>query len=89
MLRLLSEHYPGVAAAITGLLLIFWPPPKHSEREEERQRRLAELRSGAPERYFEERRQLEAYGPDSAGPFRFWGVLLLFLSIAIFITGQL
>ena len=46
-----------------------------------RQTRLAELQGGAEERYFEERRELETYGPDSAGPFRLWGILILILSL--------
>lgn len=81
MLGLLQEHYLTVAGLLIGLLLIFWPPPRQAGEEHERQARLAELRGGAEERYFEERRELETYGPDSAGPFRFWGFLLLTLSL--------
>lgn len=83
MLSLLGDHYPALVAAIAGLGLIFWPPPKRSGVEAERQARLRELAAGAEENYLDERRALEAYGPASAGPFRFWGVLLLLLSLAI------
>ncbi len=82
MLRLLFEQYPTAIGAALALLLIFWPPPKRAVEEEMRQARLAELRAGPEESYFEERRELEAYGPNSAGPFLFWGFLLLTLSIA-------
>ncbi len=81
MLDLLFAHYPTVAGLIIVLLLIFWPPPKQAAEEESKQKRLHELRGGAEERHFEERRELEAYGPDSAGPFRFWGFLILALSL--------
>lgn len=67
MLDFLTEHYPALAGGILGLLLLFWPPPSHAAQEERRQNRLAELRGGADERYFEEQRELEAYGPSSAG----------------------
>jgi hypothetical protein len=80
VLSLLYDHYPTVTGWVIGLLLIFWPPPKQAGEEQMRQTRLAELRGGAKERYFEERRELEAYGPNSAGPFRLWGFLILILS---------
>lgn len=44
-----------------GASTYFWPHVQHSESDESRQRRLAELRAGAPESYFEEKRTLEAY----------------------------
>ena len=83
MLRFLFEHYPALACLALGLLLVVWPPPEQATEERARQTRLDELAAGAEERHFEERRELEAYGPDSAGPFRFWGFLLLLLSLAI------
>jgi hypothetical protein len=82
MLSLLYEHYPTIGGSLIGLLLIFWPPPAQGGKEKLRQTRLAEIRGGAEERYFEERRELETYGPSSAGPFRLWGVLMLILSLA-------
>ena len=84
MLHLLHEHHSTLAGLLIGLILIliFWPPPEQAAEENMRQARLAELRCGADERIFEERRELEAYGRDSAGPFRFWGILILILSLA-------
>jgi hypothetical protein len=72
MLELLPEHYSGIFFILVGLLVILRPPPKGAQQEEQRQARLAELRAGAEERYFEERREFEAYGLNSAGPFRLW-----------------
>lgn len=83
MLGALYEQYPTLVGSLMGLLLILWPPPKREEEEAQRQKRLAELDSGAEERFFEERRQLQAYGPNGAGPFRLWGVLLLLLSVSL------
>ncbi len=81
--RFLFEQFPTLVGAAIALVLIFWPPPKIAENEQRRRARLQELEEGAEERYFEERRALETYGPDSAGPFRFWGVLLLLLSLSL------
>jgi hypothetical protein len=83
MWRTLYEQYPSLIGGALGLLMILWPPPKQREEEAQRQARLAELENGGEERFFEERRQLEAYGPNSAGPFRFWGALLLLLSVSL------
>lgn len=82
-MRFLYEQYPILIGVMAGLLLILWPPPKRAEEESLRKARLAELQAGAEERHFEERRQLEAYGPNSAGPFRLLGALLLLLSISL------
>lgn len=79
----LPSRYPSLLAAIAGVVLIFWPPPRQPMVERARQARLAELARGAPERHFEERRELETYGPKSTGPYRLWGVLLLALSLAL------
>lgn len=44
--------------------------------------RLAELREGAPERFFEERRSLETYGPPGGTwPYRIFGLAILVFSI--------
>lgn len=80
---LLMERYPTLVGSLLGMLLILWPPPKRAEREAKRQQRLTELDNGAEEAFFEERRSLEAYGPDSAGPYRLWGLLLLALSLSL------
>lgn len=79
-----STLYQAFGSIVLGLGLIFWPPPKQEDKEEQRKVRLSELANGAPERYFEERRQLEAYGPKSSGPFRVLGVLLLLLGLGLF-----
>lgn len=85
-MQLLFEYFPTLAGLIVGLLLIFWPPPKQPVGKEARRRRLAQLDAGAPERFFEERRELETYGPGSAGPYRLWGVWLVSLSVALLLT---
>ncbi len=76
------EQYPTVVGCAIALLLILWPPPEQVEEEARRKERLSELDHGADEAFFEERRALETYGPQSAGPYRLWGVLLLLLSLA-------
>lgn len=85
MLRLFYEQYPALSGLAVGLALVFRPPPVWRSEEKERQRRLAELRGGAEEAYLEERRSLESYGPDSAGPFRLMGALLAILGVALFL----
>jgi hypothetical protein len=79
-----SDQYQAFGSIVLGLGLIFWPRSKRREKAEQRRARLAELESRAPERYFEERRQLETYGPKSAGPFRLLGVLMLLIGVALF-----
>jgi hypothetical protein len=83
MWRTLFEQHPTLIGGALGLLMILWPPPKWPEEEAQRQARLAELEGGAEEHFFEERRQLQAYGPNSAGPFRLGGALLLLLSVSL------
>ena len=85
MISLLYDQYPTLIGSMIGLLFILWPPPKRATEEARRQARLAELRTGAEEAFFEERRALETYGPKSAGPFRFWGVLILLLSLSLLV----
>ena len=82
-MRWLFEQYPTLIGTLLGLTLIFWPPPVRPEEEAIRQRRLAELEAGNPERYFEERRALKTYGPNRGGPYRLWGVLLLAVSVSL------
>ena len=85
MIGFLYEHYPTVSGSALALLLILWPPPKRGVEEARRQARLAELDGGADETFFEERRALETYGPNSAGPYRLWGVILLLLSLSLLV----
>ena len=82
-MRRLFEQYPTLVGGMVALVLILWSPPRRGAEEGRRRARLAELDNGACEAYFEERRALETYGPDSAGPFRLWGVLLLLLSLSL------
>jgi hypothetical protein len=86
-MNLSSEQYQALASIALGIGLIVWPPPKQGDKEQRRQARLAELASGAPERYFDERRELEAYGPRSAGPFRALGVLMVLIGGAVLFVG--
>jgi hypothetical protein len=81
------DQYQALGSIALGLGLIFWPPPKHRQKDEQRQARIAELKNGAAERYFEERRQLEVYGPKSTGPFRLLGVLMLLIGGALLFAG--
>ena len=81
-MNFLTEHPEALGSIGLGLAAIFWPLPKRGGRERHRQARVAELDSGAEERFFEERRQLESYGPKSAGPFRLLDVLIVLLGIA-------
>lgn len=53
----------GLISMGTGASAYFWPHNQYFVSDENRQRRLAELRAGAPESYFEEKRTLEAYPP--------------------------
>jgi hypothetical protein len=78
-----SPYSQAVVSILIGLGLLVWPPTKWRDNQEQRKKRLAELADGAPERYFEERRQLKAYGPRSGGPFRLFGFLMLVLGVAM------
>jgi hypothetical protein len=49
----------GICALALGASMLLYPGKKRASAEE----RLAELAAGAKERYFEERRSLETYGP--------------------------
>ena len=46
-----------------GIVMALWPGQWSGLTSKRRQRRLLELESGAPERHFEERRELQAYRP--------------------------
>ena len=64
----------GVCALASGGAIVAWPDRKRRAW----QARLDALRAGAPERYFEELRTLEAYPvPASNGRVRFSGVVML------------
>jgi hypothetical protein len=53
----------GLAALLIGAQAIIRPTSMVRESLRNRNRRLDEIRNGAPEKYFEERRELEAYPP--------------------------
>ena len=81
MSNFLNETYQPLLGTVLGLGMLLWPPPRRKVIEEKRAKRLAELDAGAAEAFFEERRELEAYGPASAGPFRLLGAVVLLLSL--------
>ena len=59
------------------LAIVIAGPVLHQRRRRNHARRLAELRSGAAERFLEERRSLEAYPPRSArAEWTLFGVML-------------
>ncbi|QZD94958.1 hypothetical protein [Qipengyuania gelatinilytica] len=53
----------GLVLIVTSLGAILRPERQYRESLSNRNARLAELDAGAPERHFEERRELEAYPP--------------------------
>ncbi len=55
--------YLGTTLSISGLAAIFRPQTFVRESRRNWKARLRELDAGAPETYFEERRELEAYPP--------------------------
>ena len=60
------DIFDSVVAMITlglGASAFLWPEKRYFESEDNRRARLEELKAGAPETYFEERRALEAYPP--------------------------
>jgi len=80
-------HYTSAKAIlgiIIGFALIFAPSIRR-KKEAEREARLTELADGAPEQYFEERRQLEAY---PVGPIlRVLGGLLVISGTAVLLLS--
>ena len=55
----------GLVLIVTSLGAILRPERQYRDSLSNRNARLAELDAGAPERHFEERRELEAYPPKS------------------------
>ena len=86
-MHLSTDQYQALGSVGLGLAVIIWAPRMQRGKEEQRQARLAEIEGGASEQYFEERRQLEGYGPKSAGPLRLLGVLLLLIGVARFFVS--
>ncbi|MEA3040569.1 MAG: hypothetical protein QOC65_58 [Sphingomonadales bacterium] len=54
---------PPVLAMAAGAALLFFPRHYRRQAQRRHRERLAELDAGAAERFFEERRSLEAYRP--------------------------
>jgi hypothetical protein len=74
----------AVILIIVGAIILLWPQRLITRVKERRDRRLAELRSGAEERYFEEERALVAYPPPRRGLlWRLYGALLVVGGIAL------
>jgi hypothetical protein len=72
----------GLVPAIAGALVLFWPYSFSARAGLQHEKRLEELRSGAEETYFEERRSLEAYRPPrSELTWRLLGAILLVLGL--------
>lgn len=86
-MHLSTDQFQALGSILLGLAVIIGAPRMQRGKEEKRRARLAEIERGASEQYFEERRQLEAYGPKSAGPFQLLGALLLLIGLARFFVG--
>jgi hypothetical protein len=68
----LLRHYPWLGVLL-GAAMILWAGGFQAAWDARRRSRLAELEGGAPARYFEERRALQAYPGDGRRPW-VWGV---------------
>ncbi len=71
---------------VVGVSLLFWPGLLGPRADETHGRRLSQLRAGAPEAFFEERRSLEAYPPprDGRGWRRGLGAAMIVVALALF-----
>ena len=65
-----------------GLVLVAFPRVLDGNPRQRHHRRLEELRNGADEAFFEERRALEAYQPRGYWQTRVLGGLLIFLALS-------
>ncbi len=65
-----------------GLILIAFPQVLQADPKQRHYKRLEELRNGADEAFFEERRELEAYQPRGYWPTRALGALLVFIALS-------
>lgn len=82
--------YIGVTLTVSSLVAIVRPDLLVRESRRNWERRLRELDAGAPEEYFEERRELEAYPPRfdvNHTVLRRFGVAGLLLGIAALVVG--
>ena len=76
---------------VVGLGLVIWPQKLSAVGPQAHARRLAELKAGQPEEFFEEKRALEAYPPAVGGLFwrRLLGGLLVLSAIGLFVVDRL
>lgn len=81
-MHLSTDQYQALSSILLGLAVIIWAPRIQRGKDEQRRARLSEIEGGASEQYFEERRQLQAYGAKSAGPFQLLGALLIIIGLA-------
>lgn len=82
--------YLGITVMISSLVAILRPEMLVRESRRNWEKRLRELDAGAPEAYFEERRELEAYPPRfdvNHATLRRFGVVGLVLGIAALALG--
>lgn len=82
----------GVTMTVSSLVAILRPEKLVRESRRNWEKRLRELDAGAPEVFFEERRELEAYPPRfdvSHSTLRRFGVLGLALGIAVLVVRLL
>ena len=80
----------GIMVALVSLGAVLRPDLMVKESRRNRDARLRALDAGAPEAFFEERRELEAYAPRfdlSHRTLRRWGVAGLILGILCIIKG--
>ena len=82
--------YLGITMTVSSLVAIICPETLVRESRRNWEARLRELDAGAPEAFFEERRELEAYPPRfdvSHATLRRFGVVGLILGIAALALG--
>lgn len=82
--------YLGVTMTVSSLVAITRPDMLVRESRRNWEARLRELDAGAPEAFFEERRELEAYPPRfdvSHATLRRFGIVGLFLGAAALVAG--
>jgi hypothetical protein len=82
--------YLGITMTVSSLVAIIRPDMLVRESRRNWEARLRELDAGAPEAYFEERRELEAYPPRfdlSHDTLRRFGIAGLVLGVACIIWG--
>ena len=76
---------------IMGFAWLIWPELLSAKDRKAHARRLADLRSGQPEDYFEEQRALETYPPETSPMIwkRLLGGLMVLTAVAFFVLDRL